>query len=99
MYTEAIALYRSLSANEGCEKFEPFLTAACNNAGLFYVFAKKFGEAERLLLESLEIRRRFANQVSLEAYKPDIAESLNNLGLFYSETNMSIPPKIEHFDR
>lgn len=60
----------------------PELATSLNNLALVLSDSGKPAEAETLLLESLEIRRRTLGEVH-----PDTASTLNNLGFTYSAMN------------
>lgn len=82
-FEKSIELRRTL-ADFSHEGYDSMLGDVLNNLGvLFYRLKKEFGNAENVLLEALNIRRRLARVNNTLKYKEDVSTTLNNLGNMY----------------
>jgi tetratricopeptide (TPR) repeat protein len=67
----------------GAEKDHPDIAGSLNNLAALYDSQGRYDEAEPLMVEALEMRRRVHGA---EKDHPDIATSLNNLATLYYHT-------------
>lgn len=77
---EALALRRELDREAGKSAGSPRTATLVNNLGLMHYLQGRPGEAEPLLRDALEMRRKI-----LPVGHPDVAQTLTNLGLLLKD--------------